>query len=306
MIFSKIIQSSFFKYLSSKYRFFDFIKSAQYLYWQHNKNITPIYLEYPINPIPRYGHGKPPHPILDRIIRNNKDQYIALINEFKPFSDYLNKIPYDKPSDPLEPYWGNNFISGLEAISLYCFPILFRSKLYIEIGSGNSTKFIKKTIKENFLETKIISIDPHPRAEIDLICDEVIRTPLEEVDLKVFDALEEGDIIMIDNSHRCFQNSDVTVVFLDILPNLKSGVLIYIDDIFIPNDYPPVWQSHFYSEQYLLAVLLMADTTRYEIILPCSFIGNDKQTKDLVEHFWQETNLISAKGYGNGFWMRVK
>jgi len=61
---------------------------------------------------------------------------------------------------------------------------------------------------------------------------------------------------MVDNSHRCFQNSDVTVVFLDVLPRLRSGVIIYIDDVYLPYDYPPEWSMRYYSEQYLLAVVV--------------------------------------------------
>jgi hypothetical protein len=53
-------------------------------------------------------------------------------------------------------------------------------KRYIEVGSGNSTKYVRRAISDHGLRTKIISIDPHPRAVIDTICDEVIRERLED------------------------------------------------------------------------------------------------------------------------------
>ena len=37
----------------------------------------------------------------------------------------------------------------------------------LEIGSGNSTKFARRAIRDHRLCTRITSIDPHPRAEID-------------------------------------------------------------------------------------------------------------------------------------------
>ena len=40
----------------------------------------------------------------------------------------------------------------------------------MQIGSGNSTKIARKAINDQKLKTKITSIDPHPRIEIDLIC----------------------------------------------------------------------------------------------------------------------------------------
>jgi hypothetical protein len=44
-----------------------------------------------------------------------------------------------------------------------------RPKQYFEIGSGNSTKFARQAIRDHGA-TRIVSIDPSPRAEIDAIC----------------------------------------------------------------------------------------------------------------------------------------
>ena len=65
-----------------------------------------------------------------------------------------------------------------------------RPRLYLEVGSGYSTRFARQAIKDHSPETEILSIDPCPRDEIDAICDEVIRLPVEEVDLELFDRLE--------------------------------------------------------------------------------------------------------------------
>ena len=70
----------------------------------------------------------------------------------------------------------------------------------------------------------ITSIDPQPRAEVDAICDEVVRSPLEDTDLSVFDTLDAGDILFVDNAHRVLPNSDATVVFLEVLPRLTVPV----------------------------------------------------------------------------------
>jgi hypothetical protein len=58
-------------------------------------------------------------------------------------------------------------------------------------------------------------------------------------------------VLFIDSSHHSFTNSDVTAFYLDILPRLKSGVVIQIHDVFFPYDYPPEWSDGFYNEQYL-------------------------------------------------------
>jgi hypothetical protein len=307
-MFSFLLNRGILGKLSERSAFIRWLIEARKLRRELKNGNSPIYPEYPVNPLPRYGFGKPPHQLLYSILDKNREQYAATIKKFASYGEGLSKISIEKPSNPTEPYWNNGFVEGLDPVSLYCFPCIFKSKVCIEIGSGNSTKFLRRGIMEYGLDTKIISIDPHPRAEIDMICDELYRSPLENIDLNVFDRLNECDILMIDNSHQCFQNSDVTVVFLEILPRLRSGVLIYIDDIFLPYDYPPEWKLRYYSEQYLLAVLLLANSSRYEIILPCSFIAKDerKEFMDMVNSFWQQIGSQGVRSHvGNGFWMRV-
>ena len=91
--------------------------------------------------------------------------------------------------------------------------------------------------------------------EVDGLCDEVIRAPLEECDLAVFSRVRPGDVVFFDGSHRAFTNSDVTTFFLDVLPELPAGVLVHLHDICLPDDYPPYLDDSFYSEQYLLATI---------------------------------------------------
>jgi hypothetical protein len=271
-----------------------------------NENTKPIYLDYPVNPEPRYGYGKPEHRLLGSLLKHNTSKYEAALNGFSAYSEQLSKIPINDAHSERDPYWNNGWVEGLDPVTLYCFTCMSNPNLCIEIGSGNSTKFIRKAINDSGYDTKLISIDPHPRAEIDEICDEVVRHPLEEIDIELFEQLGNGDILIIDNSHRCFQNSDVTVVFLEILPMLKPGVLIYIDDIYLPYDYPPQWKDRYYSEQYLLAVMILADTTRYDVVFPCAYVANDQHFKQVLKSFWHKTGLSGVSGKGNGFWLSVK
>lgn len=120
-------------------------------------------------------------------------------------------------------------------------------------------------------------MDPQPRAEIDSICDEVIRSRVEEVDPSVFRVLGQGDVLFVDNSHRVFMNSDATAVFLDILPTLPAGVFVHFHDIFLPADYPPEIRLRYYSEQYLLAAYLLGGRGTIDIVLPNAFISSDPE-----------------------------
>jgi hypothetical protein len=198
-------------------------------------------------------------------------------------------------------------MSGLDAATLYCFPRLFGSRRYLEVGSGNSTRFVRRAVEDFRLPTTITSIDPSPRSEVDDVCDEVIRTGLEDAPLEIFDALEPNDILMFDGSHRCFQNSDVTVAFLDVLPRLRPGVLVFMHDIYLPDDYPDGWGSRYYSEQYVLAVLLTADAgRRYEIVFPGHFAETDADLGPETARVWRRIAPEGLESQSSGFWLRVR
>src|SRR5690554_3295967 len=180
-----------------------------------------------------------------------------------------------------------------------------KPKKYIEVGSGNSTKVAYKAKKENNLDTEIISIDPMPRAEIDHLADQVIRKPFEEIDYNMIHSLEENDILFIDNSHRILPNSDSMVFYLEILPRLKKGVIVHIHDIYLPYDYPQFMCDRFYSEQYGLAMFLLANPIKYDTVLPNFFISEDKELSDLISPIWKHENLNGVEKHGGSYWIKI-
>lgn len=131
----------------------------------------------------------------------------------------------------------------MDSISLYSLLAINNPRRYVEVGSGNSTMFASQAIRDHGLRTSIVSIDPFPRANIDSICDRVIRAPCEDVPAGFFESLTSDDILFIDNSHRSFPNSDVPVFFTEILPHLPSRMTYGIHDIFLPWDYPDEWKG---------------------------------------------------------------
>ncbi len=264
----------------------------------------PAVNDYPVISRPRYGHGQPPHARLYEIINKNRDQYKNNLESFLRFQEYFQKIPLQDAESSLTPFWLNTWLPSLDAISLYSFLCLYEPKTYLEVGSGNSTKFARAAITDHQLKTKIISLDPYPRAEIDQICDVVIRQGLEEVDLKLFDELGEGDFLFIDNSHRCFMNSDVTVAFLDVLPRLKANILTHFHDIFLPYDYLPGWEDKYYSEQYLLAAYLLAHTDRFKIVQPNYFICQEPDLLEILDPI-RKPEMDVPGNPGASFWLKT-
>jgi hypothetical protein len=267
-----------------------------------------VYLEYKVEPKPRYGHGLPAHPLLYEAINKNRQSYKEILTSFLKHKGAIQSIKNSKEeTDENNPSWNNGFLPGLDIIGIYGIIADFKPKKYIEIGSGNSTKVARKAINENNLDTKIISIDPFPRANIDHLADQVIRQPFENLSDNKFivDTLEENDVLFIDNSHRVFPNSDAMICFLELLPSLKKGVIVHIHDIYLPYDYPQFMCDRFYNEQYMLAAFILANPEKYNTILPNYFISEDKELSNLITDVWNHPNLTDVERHGGSFWLKI-
>jgi predicted O-methyltransferase YrrM len=251
---------------------------------------------------PRYGHGRPAHQQLDEILRRNDEVYREALETIMRHAGDLRRIDRHA-GEPAEPSWINDMLPALDSAAIDAFLRERRPRHYVEIGSGNSTKFAARARRDGRLATELISIDPRPRSEIDGLCDRVIRSPLECTDLEIFTELEASDVIFFDGSHRVFMNSDVTVFFLDILPRLAPGILVGVHDVYLPEDYPPEIGGRYYSEQYMLACWLLAGD-RMEPILPAAYVHR-RDLRGALSGLWHAPELEGVEHHGATFWWRV-
>lgn len=264
-----------------------------------------IILDAPILDGRRWDEAHP-HPQLQAVLETGRERYARTLDAFMGFADGLARIPVQPLPDPAEPHWENMWMPGMDGVVLYGFMATLTPRLYLEIGSGNSTKFARRAIRDRQLNCRIVSIDPRPRTFIDNICEEVIRKPAETVQLEVFDRLQAGDILYIDGSHRVFMNSDVTALFLDVLPRLQPGVIVHVHDILLPHDYLGAWIERRYSEQYLLAAYLLARESRFEVLMPNWFVSHDVELKRRLQPLWDRPEMRGVATHGCSFWMRVR
>lgn len=269
--------------------------------------LYPIYVNYPITPKPRFGGNKAAHGPLYNIIAGNRSRYEADLRAFARYAGQLATISYEQDAaDPSQPSWNNDWFSGLDALALYGIVANRRPKRYYEIGSGNSTMFARRAASDHGLDAEIVSIDPFPRAEIDEICDRIVRKPLEDTDLSLFEELEAGDVLFVDSSHYVFQNSDANIVFLEIMPRLKSGVLVHFHDIFLPDDYPASWSRRYYNEQYMLAAYLLAQKPghpAYEVEFPSHYVSQDPTLAALAQTVLGAIGPQGVPCQGGSFWL---
>lgn len=230
---------------------------------------------------PRWGNTRGVIAPLAAWMGRHDEDYRRILGAIRARAPQLQRINRDfEPALLPEPAWCGVPYAAFNSAALYTLIGESRPKLYLEIGSGVTTAFAHRSIRDHGLSTRIVSIDPEPRAAIDGICDEVVRAGLETADLSVFDALEPGDILFLDGSHRVFMNSDVTVFMIDVLPRVKPGVLIHVHDIQLPWDYPDMFTHWYWSEAYILAAYFLGGLDRVKPVLPTAWICRSPQFED--------------------------
>ena len=155
-----------------------------------------------------------------------------------------------------------------------------KPKKIIEVGSGHSTKLaliaIYKNFEETKIKTKITCIEPYENKWLEKLDVEVSRKKIENINLDWHNELHENDILFIDSSHIIRPRGDILKIYLEIIPQLRSGVIIQIHDIFTPNNYIKRWlleDVRLWNEQYILEALL-TNNKNIEIISALNFLKN--------------------------------
>jgi predicted O-methyltransferase YrrM len=265
-----------------------------------------VLLYHPWNAKARYKDFQIPG--LAELLAKNQAEYEEIVQSIIREINFFQKIPLE-PIGSLSIYWRNQYLPGLDIVSLYTIVKAKKPSKIIEIGSGHSTVIMRRAVSDAGLHTKMICIDPAPRRDIREFSDQWIDNSLESLEsLQIFTSLAAGDILFFDGSHLCLPNSDVVVFFLEILPTLASGVIVHLHDIYLPYDYPPDMIKRGYGEQYLLAQALIQSPERYEILFPSFFLAQHADWKKRMNtFFWSQLSLGSqVEQHGGSFWFRIK
>jgi hypothetical protein len=163
---------------------------------------------------------------------------------------------------PPAPRWNQDWFPRLDAAAAYALVRSTRPQRIVEVGSGHSTRFLARAVADGGLATRITAIDPEPRASIEGLAVEWIRTPVQRV--AAFPPLGAGDILFIDSSHQLKPGSDVEFLLNAVLPLLPAGVRVHFHDIFLPDEYPQQWTWRRYNEQAAVASLITSNVFKVD------------------------------------------
>ena len=231
---------------------------------------------------------------------NESEQY-AFLEEIKK---YYPEFPFkQKPVSGFNYYCDNGYYGASDSVFLYSMLRHFRPKKVIEIGSGFSSLLMVE-VNKHFLksETQFHFIEPNPERLLKLLQENdcLLKEKVQHVDVKLFESLDEGDILFVDSSHVSKTGSDLNHIIFEILPRLKKGVLIHFHDIFYPFEYPKNWVVDKYiswNEAYILRAFLMYNK-HFKIIAYNTFL------QDFHESWFEENMPFCLENRGGSIWLQ--
>jgi hypothetical protein len=156
----------------------------------------------------------------------------------------------------------------IEAQVLHCFVRKQAPLRIVEVGGGTSTATMAAAsalnVREGRQPSRITSIDPFPAAGLERLGGVHVRAEYgQAVGLPLFQELAAGDLLFIDSTHALKTSSEVSWLYLEVIPALASGVYVHVHDVFLPYLYRPTLLSEYFDwqETALLTALLIGNAS---------------------------------------------
>lgn len=194
------------------------------------------------------------YPAAARIFDRARGEFAKVMDAIDAQAKALDAISAD--AEAPAPRWNQDWFARLDAAAAYALVRNGRPKTIVEIGSGHSTRFLRRAASDAELAARIVCVDPEPRAALAELKVDWRREAVQQTPPALFEALLPGDMLFVDSSHILMPGTDVDHVLNRILPALKPGVAVHLHDVFLPDDYPAQWAWRGFNEQLGVLALL--------------------------------------------------
>lgn len=216
---------------------------------------------------PRPGTGSP-YAAIEAILGDRKDRFGRVLDGLERFAPQFEAIGADPPPAPR---WHQGWFPRLDAAVAYAMVRDRAPMRIVEVGSGHSTRFLARAVRDGGLVTRLSAIDPHPRASLADLGVDHVATTVQEAGLAPFADLQPGDFVMVDSSHVLVPGSDADMMINRVLPALPAGTVVHFHDVFLPDDYPGAWDWRGYNEQQGIAPLIHG--AGYAVLFASHFVA---------------------------------
>jgi hypothetical protein len=193
------------------------------------------------------------YPVLEQLMQEAEPRFLELLDAMDRFAPALLAIGEERPPAPR---WRQDWFPRLDAAAAYTLVCIRAPSLLVEMGSGHSTRWFARAAADAGHATRIVAVDPEPRAALEGLDAELVRATVQAAGEKPYAALGTQDVLSIDGSHVLMPGTDVDYAFNRVLPLLPAGVFVHVHDIFLPDCYPSEWAWRGYNEQLAVATLL--------------------------------------------------
>jgi hypothetical protein len=195
------------------------------------------------------------------------DAQLRLWDNWAPF---LAEVRALITQDKHKRYQSSSISYGIGDAIIYCCMLRHLQPSHmIEIGAGSSSAVALDTFDRFFSERpRCCFIDPYPALLRSILTPkdnatiEILELPIQDVSLTRFDTLGRNDVLFIDSTHIVKTGSDVAYELFEILPRVRSGVVVHFHDVFYPFEYPRLWaleRNYSWNEIYALRAFLMGN-----------------------------------------------
>jgi predicted O-methyltransferase YrrM len=173
-------------------------------------------------------------------VRMDVERQAMFVQQLQPFSSESANLP--SFSKITQAGYGPGY-GEVEAHFLHCMIRHLKPRRIIEVGSGVSTFFALNALDMNRKDSdrapsEMHCIEPYPSRKLEELQSEkriILQVKeVQDVPTSFFESLGGNDILFIDSTHAGKIDSDVFYIYLEILPRLKTGVVVHIHDIYFP------------------------------------------------------------------------
>lgn len=238
------------------------------------------------------------YPMLEARFAARSASFLDRLAEIEGFAREFRTMTGPAPA----PRFDQDWFPRLDAAAAYAFVRHAKPRRIVEVGSGHSTRFLARAISDGGLATRMICIDPAPRASLEGLAVDWLPVLVQDAPMDCIAGLGPHDILFIDSSHVLMPGSDVDRMLNQILPLLRSGVLVHFHDIFLPDPYPESWAWRGYNEQLAIATLLQNEA--YEPLFASHYVVSrlwDRLTPDTLA----ELPLLES-AFESSLWLQVR
>lgn len=239
-----------------------------------------------------------PLPWLAKLLESNLAAFEGVIKKACLYNSIFESFEKGSKTDPLAPRFNQDWFCGIDGAAAYSIVRDIKPNLIVEVGSGFSTRFLARAVKDEGLQTEICGINPKVLHAADKLCAKFYNTTFDKVPRDIFSRIKANDILFIDASHLFMAGTDLEILMLDIIPNLPKGVYIHFHDIFLPSDYPDEqdWKWWAFNEQQTLAIMLASGG--YKPVFASAYI--QKYHPELTKNIFAPCH---PRGLESSFWV---